>query len=262
MIVVKYGGHALPRAGTPDAILKVVADYHNNGAKIVLVHGGGPQVDAELAIHGIATEMVGGYRATTPEVFEVVQKVLSGQVLRTLVNQLIGYGANAVGLSSGDGQTIRAEQMKPDVNGEKINIGLVGDIASADPKLLLSLLESGFLPVVSPVSVDTAGVGLNLNGDIAAGAIAGALKADEVIFMTDVAGIYRDFPDANSLISTITVDELQILQKTFSAGMIPKSKAAISALTAGAKRVRVIDGRNSENLLKALAGQGGTVVTK
>ena len=98
VIVVKYGGHALPRAGTPDAILNEVANFHNSGKKIVLVHGGGPQVDAELLVHGIPTQMISGYRATTPEVFEVVQKVLSGQVLRTLVNQLIGYGANAVGL--------------------------------------------------------------------------------------------------------------------------------------------------------------------
>ena len=261
MIVIKYGGHALPRAGTPDAILKVIADFHKSGKKVVLVHGGGPQVDAELDIHGIKTEMVSGYRSTTPEVFEVVQKVLSGQVLRTLVNQLIGYGANAVGLSAGDGATVRAEKMHPVVDGIALDIGLVGDVAKTDPKLLSVLLDSDFLPVVSPVAVSTDGQGLNLNGDLAAGAVGGALKADEVIFMTDVPGIYRNYPDADSLIQNISAKELAELQPSFASGMIPKSKAALATLSAGAKQVRVIDGRNHENLLMALQGQGGTVVT-
>lgn len=261
MIVIKYGGHALPRVGTPDAILKVIADFHNAKNKVVLVHGGGPQVDAELEIHGIKTEMVSGYRSTTPEVFEVVQKVLSGQVLRTLVNQLIGYGANAVGLSAGDGATIRAEKMEPIVDGKALDIGLVGDTATTDPKLLTVLLDSGFLPVISPVAVSHTGQGLNLNGDLAAGAIGGALKADEVIFMTDVEGIYRNYPEVESLIQRISASELKELQPTFAAGMIPKSKAAIAALAAGAKQVRVIDGRDRQNLLQALQGVGGTVVT-
>ena len=124
MIVVKYGGHALPKAGVPDEMLKVIASYAKSGKEIVLVHGGGPQVDAELEIHGIESEMVWGYRRTTPEIFEVVQAVLSGQVCRTLVNQLIGYGANAVGLSSSDGGSIRATKMTPEVNGAPLDIGL------------------------------------------------------------------------------------------------------------------------------------------
>lgn len=262
MIVVKYGGHALPRVGTPDAILKVIADVHLSGKEIVLVHGGGPQVDDELAIHGIPTEMVSGYRSTTPEVFEVVQKVLSGQVLRTLVNQLIGYGANPVGLSAGDGATVRAEKMKPVVDGEEIDIGLVGDVAQTDSKLLRTLLGAGFLPVISPVAVDVYGQGLNLNGDLAAGAVGGVLKADEVIFMTDVAGIYRDFPNPESLITKISFAELRELQPAFTAGMIPKVKAALATLSAGAQQVRIIDGRDAKNLQEAFQGVGGTVVTQ
>ena len=262
VIVVKYGGHALPRAGTPDAILKEVANFHNSGKKIVLVHGGGPQVDAELLVHGIATQMISGYRATTPEVFEVVQKVLSGQVLRTRVNQLIGYGANAVGLSAGDGEMIRAERMAPTVNGQSVDIGLVGDVGSTNPRLLRTLLDADFLPVISPVAVSANGEGLNLNGDLAAGAIGGALQADEVIFMTDVPGIYRNYPDPDSLISEISAAELEDIASTFASGMIPKCKAALSALSAGAKQVRVIDGRDSANLVLAFAGLGGTVVKK
>jgi acetylglutamate kinase len=204
--------------------------------------------------------MVSGYRLTTPEVFEVVQKVLSGQVLRTLVNQLISYGANAVGLSAGDGAIVRAEKMEPIVDGKEIDIGLVGDAVTTDPKLLKVLLDSGFLPVISPVAVSQAGQGLNLNGDLAAGAVGGALKADEVIFMTDVAGIYRNYPNVDSIIQTISASELQELQPMFAAGMIPKVKAALAALSAGAKQVRVIDGRDHQNLVKALDGEGGTVV--
>jgi acetylglutamate kinase len=260
MIVVKYGGHALPKAGVPDEVLKVIANYFQSGREIVLVHGGGPQVDAELAIHGIESEMVSGYRKTTPEIFEVVQAILSGQICRTLVNQLIGYGANAVGLSSSDGGSIRATQMMPEVNGTPVDIGLVGDITCTNPALLQLLIANRYLPVVSPVAVNSSGQGLNLNGDLAAGAIAGALQADQVIFMTDVRGIYRSYPDETSIISTCTAQDLRDLQPTFAAGMIPKSKAALYALENGAKRARVIDGRNAKNLIAALDGFGGTVV--
>ena len=244
MIVIKYGGHALPRAGVPDEILKTIADFHLALNRVVLVHGGGPQVDAELEIHGIPTEMISGYRHTSPAVFEVVQKVLSGQVLRTLVNQMIGYGVNAVGLSAGDGETIRATKMEPIVNGVPVDIGLVGDASKTDPSFLNLLLNHGYLPVISPVGVNSKGQGLNLNGDLAAGA----------------KGIYRNFPDESSLITLMSASELKSLQTTFHEGMIPKSKAALAALDAGARSVRVIDGRDAAHLKAALQGHGGTVI--
>lgn len=262
MIVIKYGGHALPRPGVPDLTLKTISDFHRSGEKVVLVHGGGPQIDSELAIHQISSEMVGGYRPTTPEVFEVVQKVLSGQVLRTLVNQLIGFGANVVGLSTSDGATIRVSKMLPLVDGKEVDMGLVGDIESTNSNLLTVLLNSGFLPVISPVATTSTGQGMNLNADIAAGAIGGALNADQVIFMTDVAGIYRNYPDPSSLISSISASQLKSLQPTFAAGMVPKVKAALHALAAGAKSVRIIDGRESSHLSQAFDGQGGTLVTQ
>lgn len=261
MIVLKYGGHALPSAGDPDGILNVIASFHKSGGKIVLIHGGGPQVDAELAIHGIKSEMSAGYRVTTPEILEVVQSVLSGRVCRTLVNGLIGFGVNAVGLSASDGRTIRAELMRPIVNGLAIDVGLVGDIKSSDPTLLKLLLEENFLPVISPISVDEKGQGLNLNGDIAAGAVGGSLMAEQVIFMTDVEGIYRDYPDKSSIISECSADELRLLQPSLVGGMIPKAKAVLYALDHGAKVARVIDGRDPSNLIAALAGQGGTQVS-
>lgn len=260
MIVVKYGGHALPAPGTINPIIALLSEKFSSGTNLVLVHGGGPQIDTELALHGIEREMVGGYRKTTPEVFAIVQKVLSGDVLRTLVNQFIACGINAVGLSAGDGELIRVTQMTPSVDGKEIDIGLVGEVDAVNPKLLIELMSNGFLPVISPVAVDKNGQGFNVNADIAAGAIAGALQAEEIIFMTDVAGIYRNYPDPNSIITSITADNLRSLQPTFAEGMAPKVKAALSALDEGAKRVRIIDGRSVENLSAALSGQGGTVV--
>lgn len=260
MIVIKYGGHALPKPGTSDPVLKAIADLHLAGQKVVLVHGGGPQIDEELRFHQIESRMVSGYRYTTSEIFEVVQRTLSGQVLRTLVNQLISAGVNAVGLSTADGSIIRAKQMHPLVDGTLVDIGMVGDIDNVDVSLLTYLLERNYFPVLSPVGVDSHGNGLNINADIAAGAIGGALKADEVLFMTDVPGIYRDFPDPNSLIHQIPANELREISSSFHSGMIPKVKAALNALDSGANRVRVIDGRSVDNLLSAFRGVGGTVV--
>ena len=262
MIVIKYGGHALPEPGATDPILTRISKFHAAGEQVVLVHGGGPQINAELKIHGIESEFVGGYRKTTEEIFEVVQRVLSGGVLRTLVHQLISIGTNAVGLSASDGAIIRARVMRPVVDGEARDIGLVGEIDSINPALIRQLLSDGYLPVISPIGVDRFGTGLNLNADLVAGAIGGALKADQVIFMTDVLGIYRNFPDPNSIIDHIAVEELRQLLPGFAEGMIPKVEAAIAAIEAGANVARIIDGRTAENLTNALAGRGGTVVTK
>ena len=254
MIVIKYGGHALQEPGAADLMLQCIAEFSKSGNEVVLVHGGGPQIDAELKFHGIEREMRNGYRVTTPETFAIVQQVLSGQVLRTIVNALIGYGANPVGISSADGNVIRASKMIG--TGD---IGLVGDIAAVNPSFIRTLLRDGYLPVVSPVGVDSVGQGLNLNGDLVAGAIGGALAADQVIFMTDVAGIYAQWPDMDSLISTIGREEIRAME--FAEGMLPKVKAALSALDAGAKSVRVIDGRNLHNLTEALHGKGGTLIS-
>ena len=260
MIVIKYGGHALPEAESNDPILELIAARHNVGEKIILTHGGGPQINSALALRGLGKEMIAGYRKTTPEVFEIVQEVLSGRVLRTIVNHLISLGINAVGLSAADGEMVRASRMSVEVDGIATDVGLVGDIASTNPALLLSLCEAGYLPVISPIGVDRNGQGLNLNADLVAGAIGGALGAEAVIFMTDVEGIYRNWPDKDSLITEISAQELADLAPTFADGMIPKVKSALAALQAGAKSVRIIDGREASHLADAFAGIGGTLV--
>jgi acetylglutamate kinase len=220
---------------------------------MVVVHGGGPQINRELEIHGIKSEMIDGYRKTTPEVFEVVQRTLSGEVLRNLTNQFISQGINAVGISAGDGNLIRAKNVKPE-------LGLVGVVSSVNPELLKNLMAQGITPVISPIAVNSEGVGLNMNADLIAGAIGGALSADAVLFSTDVSGIYRNWPDETSLIESINSKELSSIAISFEDGMIPKAQAAINAIESGAKSVRIFDGRKVANVIAAFEGKAGTLV--
>ena len=253
MFVFKYGGHAIPESSSVDPSVEYLAKLIKSGITIVIVHGGGPQINRELEIHGIKSEMIGGFRKTTPEVFEVVQRTLSGEVLRNLTNQFISQGINAVGISAGDGNLIRARNEKPE-------LGLVGVVSAVNPDLLNNLLAQGITPVISPIAVDSQGLGLNMNADLIAGAIGGALGADAVLFSTDVAGIYREWPDLTSLIEVINVEELTRIAPDFEGGMIPKAQAAINAIESGAKSVRVFDGREVANLVAAFEGKSGTLV--
>lgn len=253
MFVFKYGGHAISEGTTVDPIIEHLAMVIKSGVEIVVVHGGGPQINRELEIHGIKSEMVGGYRKTTPEVFEVVQRTLSGEVLRNITNQFIAEGINAVGISAGDGNLVRAKIDKPE-------LGLVGVVSAVNPDLLKNLMAQGITPIISPIAVNSDGLALNMNADLIAAAIGGALSADAVLFSTDVSGIYRKWPDEDSLIESINVDELASIAIQFEGGMIPKAQAAINAIFSGAKSVRIFDGRSVANLISALDGNIGTLV--
>ena len=253
MFVFKYGGHAIPEGASVDPSIEYLAGLIKSGVKIVVVHGGGPQINRELEIHGIKSEMIDGYRKTTPEVFEVVQRTLSGEVLRNLTNQFISQGINAVGISAGDGNLIRAKNEKPE-------LGLVGVVSAVNPELLKNLMAQGITPVISPIAVNSEGMGLNMNADLIAGAIGGALSADAVLFSTDVSGIYRNWPDETSLIESIDSKELSSIAISFEGGMIPKAQAAINAIESGAKSVRIFDGRKVANVIAAFEGKAGTLV--
>ena len=253
MILFKYGGHAISDGKGVDPVLSLLAKEINAGKKIVIVHGGGPAINKELEIHGVKSETVDGLRKTTPEVFEVVQRTLCGEVQRKLVNQLIALGVNAVGLTAGDGGLTRAKIMRPE-------LGLVGEVISVNSDFLVAQMNLGITPVISPISLTTDGQAVNMNADIIAGAIGGALTVDSVLFSTDVSGIYREWPDKNSLIKNINVVELADISKTFKGGMIPKTESAINAIKAGAKMAQVFDGREVINVELALKGQGGTLV--
>ena len=262
MIVIKYGGHVLDASQTDDPIIKAIAAVHKTGRQIVVVHGGGPAINRNLEREKIHAPLIGGWRKTSAEAMQVVQSTLSGSVLRNLVNQFIAAGAQAVGLSTADGNTMRVIKFLPDIDGVKTDIGFVGEPSFVDGKFLSLIVNAGYLPILSSVATGVDGTAYNLNADIAAGAIAGALEADQVIFITDVPGIYRNWPDQESLISSISLSELSSIADTFEDGMAPKVKAVIASLESGAKLARVIDGTNPDSLLAAISGTGGTVVSK
>ncbi len=240
---------------------KTISTAIAQGIELVIVHGGGPQIDAALLSAGIQSQSIGGFRVTTPEIFEIVQSVLAGEVCASVVSTLRKAGVNAVGISGRDGNTLQGTRMTKIVDGTPAELGLVGEVTRVDTELIESLLEEKFTPVISPLAneIDSEN-GLNVNADIAAAAIAGGLNADSLIVLTDVAGIYRNYPDPTSIISEISATELSALKNDFKGGMAPKVAACLAAISAGASAVRIIDGNNAENLLLALAGTGGTLV--
>lgn len=263
MIVIKFGGHAMTDAsgGFAEVIKRSLSKE-----QCVIVHGGGPQIDAALKTHQLDSTFIGGFRVTTPEIFAVVQQVLSGTVLREVVGHLRAHEVPAVGISGRDGGTLQASILTTLVDGTNADLGRVGEVEHVDTSLLKSLLDSGFTPVVSPIAVEFDGDvevpqhGLNVNADLAAAAIAGALDATSLIFMTDVPGIYRNWPDRDSLISEISATDLASIKHEFDGGMAPKVKACLDAIAKGAKVVRIIDGRDPKALDEALSGAGGTAV--
>ncbi len=263
MIVIKFGGHAMTDAsgGFAEVIKRSLSKE-----QCVIVHGGGPQIDAALKTHQLDSTFIGGFRVTTPEIFAVVQQVLSGTVLREVVGHLRAHDVPAVGISGRDGGTLQASILTTLVDGTNADLGRVGEVEHVDTSLLKSLLDSGFTPVVSPIAVEFDGEvevpqhGLNVNADLAAAAIAGALDATSLIFMTDVPGIYRNWPDRDSLISEISATDLASIKHEFDGGMAPKVKACLDAIAKGAKVVRIIDGRDPKALDEALSGAGGTAV--
>ena len=264
MIVIKYGGHAME--DTDGLFSKAVQATIDLGQECVIVHGGGPQIDAALKKADINSSFLGGYRVTSVAAFAVVQAVLSSDVLRNLVAHLRARGLNATGLTGRDGGLLIARRLRNLVDGTPAELGEVGEIVRVDPTILRTLLAGGYLPVVSPIATEgdeveeNSSVGLNVNADLAAGAIAGALSADCLIFLTDVAGIYRNWPDASSLITKISSSELESLKDSFAEGMAPKVLATLNAINSGAKSVRIIDGKDPEAFAFALSGMGGTLV--
>ena len=259
ILVVKFGGHAM--SDNDGAFGEKLAVAVAQGLKVIVVHGGGPQINAALESAGIASQFIGGFRVTTPEIFEVVERVLSREVGSTVAETLTKSGVAALAISGRHSGTIFARRQNTLVNGQSADLGLVGTVSKVDPEAIHVLLEKGVVPVVSPIAndVDSAG-GLNVNADIAAAAIAGALQAQELIIMTDVPGIYRNWPDVDTLISTISADELEGIKSIFAEGMAPKVQACLDAISAGARAVRIIDGRNPDAFAEALAHKGGTFV--
>ena len=261
MIVVKYGGHAMVNSALAKSFATDVVSLVKSGEQVVVVHGGGPQIDQELSSKSLTSKTIAGLRVTTPEMMNVVEMVLTGRVLRDVVNSLIQAGGSAVGITGRDGQTLIAKQITKSATGEPIEVGQVGEIVSVNTKLLQTLLDSGYIPVVAPVSADQSGTPFNVNADSAAGAIAGALHADRALFLTDVPGLFRHWPDETSLISEISYQGAKDLLPTLADGMIPKIAACLHAIEMGAKSAQIVDGRVPGILNEAIAKNLGTVIT-
>ena len=259
MIVIKFGGHAM--SDEHGAFAQAIAEAIASGVTPVIVHGGGPQIGEALKFAGIESHFVGGFRVTTPQIFDVVERVLTDEVGPAVTRSLISHGVDAVAISGRSSGTLIAEPLTTLVDGTAADLGLVGVVTSVNPSHIGELVDSGKVPVISPIASSAHGsTGYNVNADLAAAAIAGALDAQWLIIMTDVAGIYRNWPDKGSLISSISADELESLKSTFAEGMAPKVQACLDAIAAGAKAVRIIDGTNPSALKDALLGEGGTLV--
>ncbi|HEX3789985.1 MAG TPA: acetylglutamate kinase [Pseudonocardiaceae bacterium] len=249
VIVVKYGGNAmvddeLKRAFAQDMVFLRLAGLHP-----VVVHGGGPQITAMLDRLGIPGEFRGGLRVTTPETMDVVRMVLTGQVSRELVGLINAHGPYAVGISGEDAKLFTAARRKAVVDGEPVDIGLVGDVVSVNPDAVLDIVRAGRIPVVSTVAPDAEGVVHNVNADTAAGALAIALEARKLVVLTDVEGLYADWPDRSSLLNEVRVDQLAELLPGLASGMVPKMEACLRAVRGGVPRAHVIDGRLAHSVL-------------
>lgn len=252
VVVIKYGGNAMTDDTLKRAFAEDVAFMRFAGFKPVVVHGGGPQISSMLERLGITSEFRGGLRVTTPEAMDVVRMVLVGQVQRELVGLINEHGPLAVGLSGEDGGLFTAERTNTTVDGEEIDLGLVGEVVDVRPEAVRDLIEAGRIPVVSSVAPDIDGVIHNVNADSAAAALAAALDAEKMLILTDVEGLYLDWPDPEEVIGEIAPEELERILPTLSSGMIPKMAACVRAINGGVRRATVVDGRQEHSVLLEL----------
>jgi acetylglutamate kinase len=248
-VVIKYGGNAMVDDDLRGAFAKDIVFLRYAGLRPVVVHGGGPQISRMLDRLQIASEFKGGLRVTTAETMDVVRMVLVGQVGRELVGLLNQHGPLAVGLSGEDAGLFTAERTEALVDGEAVDIGLVGDVVGVRPEAVLDLIEAGRIPVVSGVAPDDAGQVHNVNADTAASALAVALGAEKLVVLTDVEGLYADWPASDEVVSEIRAKELDALLPELSSGMIPKMRACLDAVRGGVSRAHVLDGRVPHALL-------------
>jgi acetylglutamate kinase len=249
VVVVKYGGNAMTSPELQQAFAEDIVFLRYAGLKPVVVHGGGPQITEHLDRLGIESEFRGGLRVTTAEAMRIVRMVLVGQVNGDVVNLINNHGAFAVGLSGEDGGMLTAERRGTIVDGEVVDLGQVGDVVAVDPSAVTALLDAGRIPVIATVGRGKDGLSYNVNADTAAAAVAAALHAEKLIVLTDVAGLYADWPNSTEVISEITTSELARLLPTLSSGMVPKMEACLRAVSSGVPRATVLDGRESHALL-------------
>ena len=248
-VVVKFGGNAMVDAELQRAFAEDMAYLRWIGIKPVVVHGGGPQISARLEELGIESEFKDGFRVTTPEIIGVVRDVLRNDISAALAQLIEAAGAGTVVMSGEDANLFRAE-----VFGD---VGLVGEVTQVNPRIVFDALDAGKVPVISTIAPDAAGQLLNVNADLAASALAIALGAEKLMVLTDVPGLYSDWPNRDSLVSEITASELEELLPTLESGMIPKMQACLQAVQGGVPQAHVIDGRTPHSILLEIFTQTG-----
>ncbi|GAT17528.1 acetylglutamate kinase [Mycolicibacterium thermoresistibile] len=258
IVVVKYGGNAMTDDTLREAFAEDMVFLRNCGIYPVVVHGGGPQISAMLQRLGIEGDFKGGFRVTTPEVLDVARMVLFGQVGRQLVNLINAHGPYAVGITGEDAQLFTAVRRSVTVDGVATDIGLVGDVEKVSTDAVLDLIGAGRIPVVSSLAPDTDGVVYNINADTAAAALAAALRAEKLVMLTDIEGLYTDWPNRESLVSEIDTAELEKLLPGLESGMVPKIEACLRAVNGGVPSAHVIDGRVEHCVLVELFTDEGT----
>ncbi|GAA2699544.1 acetylglutamate kinase [Actinoplanes palleronii] len=261
-IVIKYGGNAMIDPELQRAFAADMVFLRHVGIKPVVVHGGGPQINRMLKRVGIESEFRGGLRVTTPETMEIVRMVLTGQVGRELVGLINQHGPHAVGLSGEDAGLFTAVRRGALIDGEEVDIGLVGDVDRVDTSAVDDLIAAGRIPVIATVAPDVDGVLHNVNADTAASALAVALGARKLVVLTDVPGLYTNWPDTSSLTSEIDADALAKLLPSLESGMVPKMEACLRAVRGGVPAAHVVDGRVAHStLLEVFTEEGfGTMV--
>jgi len=262
ILVVKYGGHAMTSPALQAAFAQDMVFLHHVGIRPVVVHGGGPQITRHLDRLGVATTFRGGLRVTDAETMRVVRMVLVGEVNREVVGLVNALGPYAVGMSGEDG-LLTAVRRPALVDGEEVDVGFVGDVVDVAPGLLHAMIDAQRIPVVATVARGADGMTYNVNADTAAAALAVALRAEKLVLLTDVEGLYADWPATDEVVSELRADALETLLPTLAEGMVPKMEACLRAVRGGVPRAHVLDGRVPHALLLEIVTDDGvgTMVT-
>ncbi|MCB2413039.1 acetylglutamate kinase [Demequina sp. TTPB684] len=260
VVVIKYGGNAMVDETLKRAFAQDIVHLRLLGLKPVVVHGGGPQITDMLGRLGIESEFKGGLRVTTPEAMDVVRMVLTGQVSRELVGLINDHGPLGVGLSGEDAGLLQAKRRHAMVDGKKVDVGQVGDVVKVNPAAIQDIIGAGRIPVVSTVApdLDDPTTVLNVNADTAAASIAVALRARKLIVLTDVEGLYANWPDRSSLVRRIHATDVEKLLPSLMSGMVPKMEACLRAVRGGVSQAHIIDGREAHSILTEIFTSSGS----
>ncbi|OFI01356.1 acetylglutamate kinase [Clostridium acetireducens DSM 10703] len=264
IFVIKYGGSIMNNEIAQKAFIEDILFLASTGIKIVIVHGGGPEISKWLKKTGIENKFVKGLRVTDSNTMEIVEMVLSGKINKNLSFKLSQKGLKSVGISGKDNNLIKSKKKIVYDNGNVLDLGFVGEIVSINKELLVTMINNNYIPVISPIGCDEEGNSYNINADHAAAFISGTLKSEKLLVMTDVEGVYKNINDYSTLLPSININEIKEFTKLgiINGGMIPKMECCINAINKGTKNVHLVDGRKKHSLLLSITTNCGTKIIK